>query len=951
MRKNIFISYSWDSDVHKQWVLDLAHRLEIIEELHVVLDQYDLDRFSDKDKFMEQGVFDSEVVLIVSTEDYVEKANARMGGVGIETKLASSRHWEESAKIGSSNILVLRRSGVSTPNYLKEKLHIDFSLDEKFETSLKEILKHLDGTSKVARPAKALSLKSGISIKEFTRSEDILKINHKKRRLLFDRQSCTDFSSGKRIKFELWETQSPRRDHYLILFKNTTIKDTIERFCDLYKKSSLKIKELTILRPTTGDISYMYQLFEDNSVSTSLTGVTYSDFIWEYCIDEEAKTNHLAFENPFFIDQSLISLYKNEVHDLGPASEFVIEEFGSEQKSAALIVLAPGGMGKTTLCQNLANHYQNEPKTAAIFIQSETIKNSSLLGLAENTAIDSIYDLYETYAKIISSESPESFTYDRTTFELSLLSGNLVVIVDGIDELLSIFTENFNLEAFFDSIIEINNQLGNSKIILTSRNDIFAGESLKEKEEIKKLNLLGFDEITCHKYLKKRFKKHPDLNVYCDSVMSHVKQILTSEENDHVLPFFVDLISELVEENEGKEINFDLSLQDKNYESNSEIIDCLVYSVFRREFRRHDLEISIENVAGIFQEIASIHGETFPAKAIDEHILIFYNEFHTSLTRKILLNPLLLIENGQCKFKYDFLADYFCSLYLIDLINSCASDDQFVSVLARHAYGDKAALKDVKKYYCTHPDKFFESCSKLIPKFITKIDENAALSGNDAIYRALSAITHIALELPQAKGSKESATDVIKKIFNSTGKLEYFSVYGDMPSFDFTNTAIWHSRFVKHKKFLSSKFKESKFFYSVFEGINSPAISSSFDPKMFESCRLGDLDFVIDQVNEKQKKNNALIEKEVSKFLSSFFNRGAFVDKKLMYIKLSDKAKTVGKSFFDRLLKEDVLLVKIKKSDEVYYEINSKYHQSVHNFLNNNIINSKIRKIINYALQ
>ena len=61
----IFISYSWDGDTHQQWVKKLADDLEQYEEFHVVFDQYDLDMQIDKNYFMEKGIFDSDVILLL----------------------------------------------------------------------------------------------------------------------------------------------------------------------------------------------------------------------------------------------------------------------------------------------------------------------------------------------------------------------------------------------------------------------------------------------------------------------------------------------------------------------------------------------------------------------------------------------------------------------------------------------------------------------------------------------------------------------------------------------------------------------------------------------------------------------------------------------------------------------------------------------------------------------
>jgi len=149
---NIFISYSWDSETHKNWTKMLADKLEEFFEIHVTLDQYDLDSFSDKNHFMEKGVFENDIVLVVITRNYVEKANSRVGGVGIETKMSSARHWEESLKEGSSKIIPILREKYNLPNYLKEKFYINFCEDSSFEESFEKLIAHIKGNSKSPRP-------------------------------------------------------------------------------------------------------------------------------------------------------------------------------------------------------------------------------------------------------------------------------------------------------------------------------------------------------------------------------------------------------------------------------------------------------------------------------------------------------------------------------------------------------------------------------------------------------------------------------------------------------------------------------------------------------------------------------------------------------------------------------------------------------------------------------
>ena len=64
----IFISYSWDDETHKDWVKKLADDLECYEEFHVILDSYDLNSTIDKNHFMEKGIFESQLILIICTK-------------------------------------------------------------------------------------------------------------------------------------------------------------------------------------------------------------------------------------------------------------------------------------------------------------------------------------------------------------------------------------------------------------------------------------------------------------------------------------------------------------------------------------------------------------------------------------------------------------------------------------------------------------------------------------------------------------------------------------------------------------------------------------------------------------------------------------------------------------------------------------------------------------------
>lgn len=75
-----FISYSWTSPEHEQFVLELGTALRS-HGVDAILDKWDLKPGQDKYVFMESMVVDAEVgrVLVICDRKYQDKANAREG--------------------------------------------------------------------------------------------------------------------------------------------------------------------------------------------------------------------------------------------------------------------------------------------------------------------------------------------------------------------------------------------------------------------------------------------------------------------------------------------------------------------------------------------------------------------------------------------------------------------------------------------------------------------------------------------------------------------------------------------------------------------------------------------------------------------------------------------------------------------------------------------------------
>lgn len=91
--KRVFISYSHDSDYHKQWVSELGAFLRV-NGIDVILDKWDLDLGDDVAKFMENAIRETDRVLVICTNEYIHKANEGLGGVGYEKTIVTAEILE-----------------------------------------------------------------------------------------------------------------------------------------------------------------------------------------------------------------------------------------------------------------------------------------------------------------------------------------------------------------------------------------------------------------------------------------------------------------------------------------------------------------------------------------------------------------------------------------------------------------------------------------------------------------------------------------------------------------------------------------------------------------------------------------------------------------------------------------------------------------------------------------
>jgi len=144
----VFISYSWTSDEHSAWVMDLASRLRQ-DGVETILDRWHLKPGQDKYEFMEQMVRDPTIqkVLMVCDSRYAEGADGRKGGVGDETQIITPEVYSAADQTKFLPLIAERdeRGNPYKPLYLKARIHIDLSDPLTFEQGYEDLIRDIAG--------------------------------------------------------------------------------------------------------------------------------------------------------------------------------------------------------------------------------------------------------------------------------------------------------------------------------------------------------------------------------------------------------------------------------------------------------------------------------------------------------------------------------------------------------------------------------------------------------------------------------------------------------------------------------------------------------------------------------------------------------------------------------------------------------------------------------------
>lgn len=657
----------------------------------------------------------------------------------------------------------------------------------------------------------------------------------------------------------------------IFLSRNISFKKTFDSAFNQIKISNLS--SLTFIFPkeissTTGnDVRFRKENIEriskeyvEENSNLSCTYEFIEDYIWERCLPNSAKEINEPPDEPNFIDQKLYS----EKHSL-MSLEFIdalLEEKCIEKKPI-YIIFGDGGAGKTTFCdqaiQRINKFQSSGHKKKALLISSFDISENIL---TKSFTVDSIQSLHSLIAN-------EESRINEQNLGLNISSGNVLVIIDGLDEILSKLKEKFNISKFLDSVRELNDTYQNCTILITSRK---ISREQFISEDIHIFDVQGFDNELINKYIYKRFKNAD--NGIKVRAKEYIRDVCSdSQVTPLILRFACDLAtdeSRNLYEPKSKYFIFDQPL------------DKVIYQLINRDIGKQNLGLEtcdqyFEILKDIVFEYNGYVKEINLKDIVD--IAIAGTGVENKETYKNFLTSTLLSKKNTDRYsiKYDSLEFWIKSRFIIYIINNKieVKDNSVIREISDNCYNGGTLVEEICKFKTTGFD--FEK--KHIKIFSLKID---TIKGDITISRKIiSALLYIAFCNKNHHHDKQSDTEKLIELHENEREINNLSIYGDFYPIDFSSITVRNGLFDGYTEFERCSLPECKtvFFSCTFNNCRDFTLKNKMiTEQSFDSgcCFCPEIKELLSFNKEKNQQIDSHARLDLKKILGVGFRNGSF---------------------------------------------------------------------------
>lgn len=570
----------------------------------------------------------------------------------------------------------------------------------------------------------------------------------------------------------------------------------------------------------------------------------------------------------------------------------VLDNWYSCPASPLMVIKGYGGIGKTTLVkQFLDNINKTDDSVGLMFIDSNEIVDGLLRVSRAEKKIDDLYDFYAAQSQRAEFVA-KSFSKDL--LKLSVDNGSLVIVLDGIDEVIAKLGSRFDVSSFIKSIVgSYSDNMEKGKVVVTCRDNFW--REFEGSELVREITLMPFNEDLAGEFFTQALEgSRTKVGRAMEMAEKLALKKVSAEASEAVyIPYILDLIVYLLKH------EAEFGSEDIRLATPSNILkltisnDYLVGSVCGREIKKlgnYDIDTQI-NFLIDFSVSKSGYVSLYDVKTVFERStsLQITDEFVEKLTG----HPLLSCADNKLYFRYDFFYDYFKALYLVRYL------------LRSDVAGLDAQVLDILNSYTGFDNGFSRSIAIRVPLsenlllfFMETVEElkqrltagvvaemsslRGAISGAFSLLLTLKWHQHNSLDT-------EKCTELLHSVFSTGDCLDGVYLVGlsgsdkAKPLFDFRGKTIRSSYFESYEYFWECPMDEQTRFYSstfvALEprmGIKVKSYPSTFDL----SCDVSDITNLITQREKEVDDQRSELQASLTQFFKLFHERGNFYPKK-----------------------------------------------------------------------
>ncbi len=761
-------------------------------------------------------------------------------------------------------------------------------------------------------------------------------------------KSETNYSSG--ICYEIYTLRGEYTSatDFIYFSKHTSQRKTLNYILEnkLLEQTGTKIILVDKLNKDKGmvDKKRIEKLFQDE----------FSD-IEVYYLEEFALKklyNDLfdpdIFHNSEFDIKDFIRPYTDKSEDKDAVD--LLNEWYRHKGEPLLVMKGMGGIGKTTVIKyfldSLHKNHRGKDDTNILFINSHDIINE----IMKNPKIEDIFDFY----RITAEKNDIVKKFDKKLLQLSIDNGNMIIILDGLDEVIAKIGSKFDINRFIEAIFnDYSGNLEKAKILITCR-DYFWDEHTQHPN-IKTIALKPFDKKMTEQYFEFYFNDSPSKLKKAMSLATDFSKKNTAKGKVTYIPYILDMIKEgiLMDVDSSEQVQSNILLKKDN------INDFLVGKVCEREILKLD-NLPIDEQINILIRMAV----KYNGALLDEHFIEFESTFdassQTNLINKFKSHPLLEFNNasGSLKFRYDFFNEYFKNIKLAIFLNKGdfeKIDEDIIEILIQHISYDGSLMKDLaKRLNDIDYEEFKISILELLTEKLYKIDNL-----DESKRKRLSSSLFILLLVLSPASNTEARTELLKELFEDEGeKNKIKNLYlinlhtsgADKPIFNFSDLKFTQCHFENYEYFTGCECNSDTFFTeSIFmsplhiEGVNPTIRLKNIDTN---TCNAEGIIEVLQKSEKKLMYENLDIRINLKQIIKFFWSSSAFRQKSEAETRKKLRTHT---RLIDILIKEKIIQqvhvhTKQKRHDTAY-QINSEY-SNLRKIMEENYTCSEFEKIV-----